>query len=121
MPWLLYPQGKGPWYTHWIGSWVGPRAVLDVVVKRNIPSSCQELNPRTLNIPVKSENNLIPKLFLSLQKHYFLIVTANHDSHQVIRFERPNNYEIKINFCCLLSKFTTYVMFQTVAVSIFFL
>jgi hypothetical protein len=24
---------------HWIGGWVGPRAVLDVVVKRKIPSS----------------------------------------------------------------------------------
>jgi hypothetical protein len=24
--------------THWIGGWVGPRAVLDVVVKRKIPS-----------------------------------------------------------------------------------
>jgi hypothetical protein len=23
--------------THWIGGWVGPRAVLDVVVKRKIP------------------------------------------------------------------------------------
>jgi hypothetical protein len=27
---------------------MGPRAVLDVVVKRKIPSLCQELNPRTL-------------------------------------------------------------------------
>jgi hypothetical protein len=35
---------------HWIGGWVGPRAVLDVVVKRKIPSSHQELNPRTLII-----------------------------------------------------------------------
>jgi len=24
--------------THWTGGWVGPRAVLDVVVKRKIPS-----------------------------------------------------------------------------------
>jgi hypothetical protein len=24
--------------THWIGGWVGPRAVLDTVVKRKIPS-----------------------------------------------------------------------------------
>jgi hypothetical protein len=34
--------------TLWIGSWVSPRAVLDPVVKRKIPSPCQELNPRTL-------------------------------------------------------------------------
>jgi hypothetical protein len=33
--------------THWIGGWVGPRAVLDAVVKRKIPSSRQESNPRT--------------------------------------------------------------------------
>jgi len=24
--------------THWIGVWVGPRAVLDAVVKRKVPS-----------------------------------------------------------------------------------
>jgi hypothetical protein len=34
----LYPQGK---------SWVGPRAVLDAVVKRKIPSTRLESNPRT--------------------------------------------------------------------------
>jgi len=36
--------------THWIGGWVGPTAVLDVGVKRKIPSLCQEYNPRTLII-----------------------------------------------------------------------
>jgi hypothetical protein len=33
--------------THWIGGWVGPRAVLDVVVKRKIPNPRWESNPRT--------------------------------------------------------------------------
>jgi hypothetical protein len=33
--------------THWIGEWVGPRAVLDAVVKRKIPSPRRESNPRT--------------------------------------------------------------------------
>jgi hypothetical protein len=33
--------------THWIGGWVGPRAVLDAVMKRKIPSPRQESNPRT--------------------------------------------------------------------------
>jgi hypothetical protein len=33
--------------THWIGSWVDPRAVLDSVVKRKIPSPRRESNPRT--------------------------------------------------------------------------
>jgi hypothetical protein len=31
--------------THWIGGWMGPRAVLDAVVKRKILSPCQESNP----------------------------------------------------------------------------
>jgi hypothetical protein len=33
--------------THWIGGWVGPRAVLDRVVKRKIPSPRRKSNPRT--------------------------------------------------------------------------
>jgi hypothetical protein len=33
--------------THWIGGWVGPRAILDAVVWRKIPSSRRESNPRT--------------------------------------------------------------------------
>jgi hypothetical protein len=32
--------------THWIGGWVGPRAVLDAVVKREIPSPRRESNPK---------------------------------------------------------------------------
>jgi hypothetical protein len=30
-----------------IGGWLGPRAVLEAVVKRKIPSPRRELNPRT--------------------------------------------------------------------------
>jgi hypothetical protein len=33
--------------THWIGGWVGPRAVQNTVVKRKIPSPRRESNPRT--------------------------------------------------------------------------
>jgi hypothetical protein len=33
--------------THWIGGWVGPRALLDAVVKRKIPSPRRESKPRT--------------------------------------------------------------------------
>jgi hypothetical protein len=40
------PRERAP-RTHWIGGWVGPRAVLDAVVKRKIPSSRREWNPRT--------------------------------------------------------------------------
>jgi hypothetical protein len=33
--------------THWLGGWVGSRAVLDAVVKRKIRSTRRESNPRT--------------------------------------------------------------------------
>jgi hypothetical protein len=42
----LYPQGRSPG-THWLLGWVGPRAVLEAVVKRTIPSPRRESNPRT--------------------------------------------------------------------------
>jgi hypothetical protein len=39
------PRERDPG-THWLGGWVGPRAVLDSVVKRKIPSLLRESNPR---------------------------------------------------------------------------
>jgi hypothetical protein len=42
----LYLRERAPG-TLWIRDWVGPRAVLDAVVKRKIPSSRRESNPRT--------------------------------------------------------------------------
>jgi hypothetical protein len=43
-PLPLYSQGKAP-DTHLIGGWVGPRAGLDVLVRRKIPSPCWDWNP----------------------------------------------------------------------------
>jgi hypothetical protein len=40
------PRERAP-VTHWIGGWVGPRAVLDAVVKRKNISPRRESNPRT--------------------------------------------------------------------------
>jgi hypothetical protein len=40
------PKERAPG-THWIGGWVGPWAVLDAVVKRQIPSPRRESNPKT--------------------------------------------------------------------------
>jgi hypothetical protein len=40
------PPGKDPSYPL-VGGWVGPKAVLDAVVKRKIPSPRRESNPRT--------------------------------------------------------------------------
>jgi hypothetical protein len=45
-PAALPPRERDPG-THWIGGWVGPRAVLDTVVTREIPSPRRESNPRT--------------------------------------------------------------------------
>jgi hypothetical protein len=45
----LYPREIAPG-TRWIGVWVGPRAVLDAVVKKKIPSPRRESNPRTPNV-----------------------------------------------------------------------
>jgi hypothetical protein len=45
-PGRFIPRKRAPG-THWIGGWVGPRTVLDVVVKRKIPSPHRESNPRT--------------------------------------------------------------------------
>jgi hypothetical protein len=45
-PGRFTPKERAPG-THWIGGWVGPRAVLDAVVKRKIPSPRRESDPRT--------------------------------------------------------------------------
>jgi hypothetical protein len=37
------PRERAPG-THWIGGWMGPRAVLDAVVKRKIPSPRREIS-----------------------------------------------------------------------------
>jgi hypothetical protein len=45
-PGRFTPRERAPG-TYWIGDWLGPRAVLDAVVKRKIPSTRRESNPRT--------------------------------------------------------------------------
>jgi hypothetical protein len=47
MPLALYlpPSGERAPGIHLIGAWVGPRAGLDAVVKRKIPSCCRDSNP----------------------------------------------------------------------------
>jgi hypothetical protein len=45
-PGRFIPRGSAP-DTHWIAGWVDPRAVLDTVLKRKIPSPHREWNPRT--------------------------------------------------------------------------
>jgi hypothetical protein len=45
-PGRFIPRKRAP-CTHWVGGWVGLRAVLDAMVKRKIPSPLRESNPRT--------------------------------------------------------------------------
>jgi hypothetical protein len=54
-PAALHPGKESP-SIRWIGGWVDPRAFLDAVMKRKIPSSRQETNPRT---PVIQPPNLV--------------------------------------------------------------
>jgi hypothetical protein len=42
-----FPPGKEHMVLIWIGGWVDPRAVLEEVVNRKIPSHRRESNPRT--------------------------------------------------------------------------
>jgi len=44
------PKERAP-ATHWIGGWVSPRAGLDTVVKRKIPSPSRDSNPRSSSYP----------------------------------------------------------------------
>jgi hypothetical protein len=45
-PGRFTPRERAPG-TQWTGGWVDPRAVLDAVVKRKIPSPCRDSNPKT--------------------------------------------------------------------------
>jgi hypothetical protein len=45
-PGRFTPMERAP-RTHWIEGWMGPRASIDAVVKRKIPSLHRESNPRT--------------------------------------------------------------------------
>jgi hypothetical protein len=44
-PAALPPPRERALDTHWIGGWVGPRAILDTMAKRKIPTSRRESNP----------------------------------------------------------------------------
>jgi len=55
------PRERAP-ATHWIGGWMGPRAVLDDVVKRKIPSSRRETNPGNPVRPVRSLVSMLTEI-----------------------------------------------------------
>jgi hypothetical protein len=74
-PAALPPRERNPG-THWIGGWVGTRAVLDAVVKRKIPSPRRKSNPRS-PIVQPSENcefsEIVYELFMDSKKAYDIL------------------------------------------------
>jgi hypothetical protein len=73
-PCCFTPRERAP-HTHWIGGWVDPRAILDMVIKRKIPSPPpQESNPRT---------PIIQSVAYCLLKYMFMIYIYTH-THLVI-------------------------------------
>jgi hypothetical protein len=75
----LYPQGKSPGI-HGIGGWVGPRASVDAVAKRRIPSfPRRELNPGR---PACNLVTILTQLSCLLWSNYS---TANRQGELVIR------------------------------------
>jgi hypothetical protein len=91
------PRERAPG-THWIGGWLGLRAVLDAVVKRKIPSPRRESNPRTSivqpvarrytdwAITVLLETILSPFSSVLMLTYYFLKIHRN-----VILWRRPTS------------------------------
>jgi hypothetical protein len=68
-PGLLMPRERAP-DTHWIGGWARPRAILDAVTKRKIPSPYRDSKPRSSSpwpsaIPLNYPSSCI--LFVSKQ------------------------------------------------------
>jgi hypothetical protein len=56
-PGRFTPRERAPG-THWIEGRVGPRAVLDGVVKRKIPSPRRESNPRTPTVQPAAQQGI---------------------------------------------------------------
>jgi hypothetical protein len=75
-PGRFTPRERAPG-THWIGGWLGPRAGLDIVTKRKIPSPCRESNPdhplgRVLQkLLLKYSRSSLPFMF-TRARHWFL-------------------------------------------------
>jgi hypothetical protein len=67
--------------THWLGGWVGPRAGLDAVVKRKIPSPRRQSNPRTPIVqPVAQRYTDWAITAFSCDSYWMLLLTRNFNS-----------------------------------------
>jgi hypothetical protein len=74
--------------THWIGGWLGPRASLETVMKRKIPSSRRESNRRTPIVQLVDQpytDWAITALGVRewIRKHTNIIITASSSNIQI--------------------------------------
>jgi hypothetical protein len=69
------PPRKAPG-THWIGGWVGPRADLDAVGKRKIPSPCRDSNPLIIKPVAQRYTTELLQLLKSNIIFFFKIVKS---------------------------------------------
>jgi hypothetical protein len=78
--------------SHWIGGWVSPRAVMDVVVKSKIPSSRRKSNPRTPI--VQPEENM----YSLLHKNFPFFFTTHHATFLLILIHYCSNMHICFHY-----------------------
>jgi hypothetical protein len=88
--------------THWTGSWVGPRASLDTVSKRKIPSPHRESNPNhpiVQTIPSHDTDWAIPALqYTGISNYYLtakiwcclLILNYSYNIHETNKVNKLN-------------------------------
>jgi hypothetical protein len=71
--------------THWIGGWVGPRAGLDVVVKRKTPSTCWDSNPPIIQpVAQRYTTELSQLLFYRWYSSIFTLLSAKSPDSLVL-------------------------------------
>jgi hypothetical protein len=114
--------------THWIGGWVGPRAVLDAVVKRRIPSTRRESIPRTPIVQLVAQRytdwatycnsvELIWEISLWLTAEYVLILTicSVNSQGKILTNSNFNTSELlsKI-YCKFLSRCNTVILYYQI-------
>jgi hypothetical protein len=78
-PGRFTPKERAPG-THWIRGLVGPRAILDAVVKGKIPSLRRESNPRTPIVQPVAQRYTDWAVTALIQRHYDCDVKGNRTS-----------------------------------------
>jgi hypothetical protein len=93
-PGRFTPRERAPG-THWIGGWVGPRAVLDAVVKRKIPTSHWESNPRTSIVQPVAQHYTTWAIMAPCNREVSFISSAQNSLYGEIFFVPSLNYNLK--------------------------